>query len=100
MLRRPVGPCLMITPWNFPLAVPARGVAAALAAGCTAVLRPSSLTPLCALALASTLEACRPPPGVLNVVVSLRRTARPTRCSPTTACGASRSPDRRRSAAT
>ncbi len=70
VLRRPVGPCLLITPWNFPLAVPARGVAAALAAGCTAVLRPSSLTPLSALALASTLEACGLPPGVLNVVVS------------------------------
>jgi succinate-semialdehyde dehydrogenase / glutarate-semialdehyde dehydrogenase len=69
-MRRPVGPCLLITPWNFPLAVPARGVAAALAAGCTAVLRPSSLTPLSALALASTLEACGLPPGVLNVVVS------------------------------
>ena len=70
VMRRPVGPCLLITPWNFPLAVPARGVAAALAAGCTAVLRPSSLTPLSALALADTLERAGLPAGVLNVVVS------------------------------
>lgn len=70
VLRRPVGPCLLITPWNFPLAVPARGIAAALAAGCSVVLRPSSLTPLSALALASTLESAGLPPGVLNVVVS------------------------------
>jgi succinate-semialdehyde dehydrogenase/glutarate-semialdehyde dehydrogenase len=70
VLRRPVGPCLVITPWNFPLAVPARSVAAALAAGCSVVLRPSSLTPLSALALAGVLEASGLPAGVLNVVVS------------------------------
>jgi succinate-semialdehyde dehydrogenase/glutarate-semialdehyde dehydrogenase len=70
VLRRPVGPCLLITPWNFPLAVPARGLAAALAAGCSVVLRPSSLTPLSALALAGVLEAAGLPAGVLNVVVS------------------------------
>jgi succinate-semialdehyde dehydrogenase/glutarate-semialdehyde dehydrogenase len=68
--RRPVGPCLIIAPWNFPLAVPARGAAAALAAGCTAVLRPSSLTPLSSLALAAVLEGAGLPPGALNVVVS------------------------------
>jgi succinate-semialdehyde dehydrogenase / glutarate-semialdehyde dehydrogenase len=68
--RRPVGPCLMVTPWNFPLAVPARGVGAALAAGCTVVLRPSSLTPLSSLALAEILEGAGLPAGVLNVVVS------------------------------
>ena len=54
--RRPVGPCLIVSPWNFPLAIPARGVAAALAAGCTVVLRPSALTPLSALALAEIVE--------------------------------------------
>ncbi len=68
--RRPVGPCLIVTPWNFPLAVPARGVAAALAAGCTVVLRPSALTPLSALALARILQEAGLPGGALNVVVS------------------------------
>jgi succinate-semialdehyde dehydrogenase/glutarate-semialdehyde dehydrogenase len=68
--RRPVGPCLVITPWNFPLAVPARGVAPALAAGCTVVLRPSSLTPLSALALARLLVESGVPAGALGVVVS------------------------------
>ncbi len=67
--RRPVGPCLVVTPWNFPLAVPARGVAAALAAGCTAVLRPSALTPLSSFALADVLETVGLPAGVLNVIV-------------------------------
>ena len=68
--RRPVGPCLIVTPWNFPLAIPARGVGAALAAGCTAVLRPSAQAPLSALALAAVLDEAGTPPGVLNVVVS------------------------------
>ncbi len=68
--RRPVGPCLIVTPWNFPLAIPARGLAAALGAGCTVVLRPSALTPLSALALAEIVEVAGAPAGVLNVVVS------------------------------
>ncbi len=68
--HEPVGPCLVITPWNFPLAVPARGVAAALAAGCTAVLRPSSLTPLSALALGRILIESGLPAGALGIVVS------------------------------
>ena len=68
--RHPVGPCLIITPWNFPLAVPARGVAAALAAGCTVILRPSALTPLSALALGEILQDSGVPAGVLNVIVS------------------------------
>ena len=70
VVRRPVGPCLLITPWNFPLAVPARGVGAALAAGCSVVLRPSSLAPLSAMALAGILQSEGLPAGVLNVVVS------------------------------
>lgn len=70
VVRRPVGPCLLITPWNFPLAVPARGVAAALAAGCSVVLRPSSLTPLSAMAFGAILQSEGLPDGVLNVVVS------------------------------
>jgi succinate-semialdehyde dehydrogenase/glutarate-semialdehyde dehydrogenase len=68
--RVPVGPALIITPWNFPLAVPARGVAPALAAGCTVVLRPGLLAPLSALALARILVESGLPDGVLNVVVS------------------------------
>ena len=68
--RRPVGPCLIVTPWNFPLAVPARGVGAALAAGCTVILRPSCLTPLSALALGGILAEAGLPAGVLNIVVS------------------------------
>ena len=70
VVRRPVGPCLLITPWNFPLAVPARGVAAALAAGCSVVLRPSALTPLSAMAFAAILMSEGLPAGVLNIVVS------------------------------
>src|SRR5262249_54787192 len=73
--RDPVGPCLIVTPWNFPIAVPARGVAAALAAGCTVVLRPSALTPLSTLALARVLVEAELPAGVLNVVVSSRDAA-------------------------
>lgn len=66
--RTPVGPCLVITPWNFPLAVPARGIAPALAAGCTVVLRPSAMTPLSALGLARILTEAGVPAGVVNVV--------------------------------
>lgn len=70
VVRGPVGPCLVITPWNFPLAVPARSLAPALAAGCTVVLRPSSLTPLSALCLGRILVDAGLPDGVLNIVVS------------------------------
>ena len=70
VVRSPVGPTLVITPWNFPLAVPARGIAPALAAGCTVVLRPSSAAPLSGLALARVLVEAGLPEGVLNVVVS------------------------------
>jgi len=70
VMRRPVGPVLAITPWNFPLALAARAAAPALAAGCTLVLRPSALTPLTTLALARLLERAGLPQGVLNVVVS------------------------------
>jgi succinate-semialdehyde dehydrogenase / glutarate-semialdehyde dehydrogenase len=64
----PVGVAGAITPWNAPLSAPARKVAAALAAGCTVVLKPSELTPLCALALAWIAAEAGLPPGVLNVV--------------------------------
>ena len=71
-VRRPVGPCLLITPWNFPLAMAARKVAPALAAGCTAVLKPASLTPLSSLYFASLMHEAGLPDGVLNVVTTSR----------------------------
>ena len=64
----PVGVVGAITPWNAPLSAAARKVAAALAAGCTVVLKPSELTPLSALALAWTAGEAGLPAGVLNVV--------------------------------
>lgn len=68
VLRQPVGPCLLITPWNFPLAMGARKIGPAIAAGCTMVLKPAPQTPLSSLALAQILTEAGLPPGVLNVV--------------------------------
>lgn len=67
-LREPVGVCAAITPWNFPYAMVTRKAAAALAAGCTLVLKPAEQTPLCALALMELALRAGIPPGVLNVV--------------------------------
>jgi succinate-semialdehyde dehydrogenase/glutarate-semialdehyde dehydrogenase len=67
---RPVGPCLLITPWNFPIAMAARKIAPAIAAGCTMVLKPADQTPLSALALTAILDEVGLPPGVLNVVTT------------------------------
>lgn len=69
---RPVGPCLLITPWNFPLAMATRKVAPAVAAGCTMVLKPAELTPLTSLMLAQTLQDAGLPDGVLNVITTTR----------------------------
>lgn len=66
--KKPVGPCLLITPWNFPLAMATRKIAPAIAAGCTMVLKPSELTPLTAALFATVLEEAGVPPGVLNVI--------------------------------
>ncbi|MCW2736254.1 NAD-dependent succinate-semialdehyde dehydrogenase [Nocardioides sp.] len=66
--KRPVGPCLLITPWNFPLAMATRKIAPAIAAGCTMVLKPANLTPLTTLLLTSILDEVGLPAGVLNVV--------------------------------
>src|SRR4051794_21903178 len=66
--RQPVGPCYLITPWNFPLAMATRKVAPALAAGCTMVLKPAELTPLTTLLLGRLLQEAGLPPGVLNIV--------------------------------
>jgi succinate-semialdehyde dehydrogenase/glutarate-semialdehyde dehydrogenase len=69
-LRQPVGPCLFITPWNFPLAMGTRKIAPALAAGCTVVVKPAKQTPLSMLALAKILEECGLPGGVVNVITA------------------------------
>ena len=68
VLRRPVGPCLFVTPWNFPLAMATRKAGPAFAAGCTAILKPSRETPLTALLAARILSEAGLPPGVLSVL--------------------------------
>lgn len=68
--HRPVGPCYLITPWNFPLAMATRKIAPALAAGCTAVVKPANLTPLTTLALVQLLADAGLPKGILNVVTT------------------------------
>src|SRR5256885_4321935 len=69
-LRQPVGPVALITPWNFPFAIPVWQTAPALVAGCTAGLQPASLTPICTHQLPEALLEARPPPGALNVVTA------------------------------
>lgn len=68
LLKQPVGVASIITPWNFPSAMITRKVGAALAAGCTVVVKPAEDTPLSALALAELAEQAGIPPGVFNVV--------------------------------
>src|SRR4051794_16158198 len=68
VVREPLGVVAAITPWNYPLHQIAAKVAPALAAGCTVVLKPSELTPLCAFALAAICDEVGLPAGVLNVV--------------------------------
>ena len=68
--RQPVGPALLITPWNFPLAMAARKVSPAIAAGCTSVLKPAELTPLTSLLFADLLTECGLPAGVVNVITT------------------------------
>ena len=70
--KRPVGPCLFITPWNFPLAMATRKIAPAIAAGCTMVVKPATLTPLTTLLFAQVLEEVGLPAGVLNVIPTSR----------------------------
>src|SRR5918997_1940044 len=67
-MKQPVGPCFLITPWNFPLAMGTRKVGPAIAAGCTMIMKPAKLTPLSMLALVDILERAGLPEGVLNVV--------------------------------
>jgi len=66
--RQAVGPCALITPWNFPAAMLTRKLGPAFAAGCTAVVKPASQTPFTAIALAELADRAGLPKGVLNVV--------------------------------
>lgn len=68
--KHPVGPCFLITPWNFPLAMATRKIAPAIAAGCTCVVKPASLTPLTTLFMVKILEEAGLPKGVVNVVTT------------------------------
>ncbi|MCW3063661.1 MAG: Aldehyde Dehydrogenase [Solirubrobacterales bacterium] len=70
VMKQPVGPSLMITPWNFPMAMGTRKIGPAVAAGCTMVMKPAQQTPLSMLALAQILEEAGLPGGVLNVITS------------------------------
>ncbi len=70
--KRPVGPCLLITPWNFPLAMATRKSAPALAAGCTVVIKPAALTPLTTLLFAKVMQEVGVPDGVINVIPTTR----------------------------
>lgn len=67
-VRRPIGVCTLITPWNFPLAIPAWKLAPALVAGNAVVFKPSSDTPLCATLLVEILLEAGIPPGIVNLV--------------------------------
>ncbi len=69
-MRQPVGPCLLITPWNFPMAMGTRKIGPAVAAGCTMVVKPAQQTPLSMLALAEILGEAGLPDGVLNVITT------------------------------
>ena len=68
VLKKPVGPALLITPWNFPLAMATRKIGPAIAAGCTSILKPANLTPLTSLLFTKVLEEVGLPAGVINVI--------------------------------
>ena len=70
--KQPVGPCLAITPWNFPLAMGTRKIGPALAAGCTMIVKPASETPLTMLLLAQLCSEAGLPDGVLSVITTSR----------------------------
>jgi len=69
-MRQPIGPCVFITPWNFPMAMGTRKIGPAIAAGCTMVVKPAKQTPLSMLALAAILEEAGLPAGVVNVITA------------------------------
>jgi succinate-semialdehyde dehydrogenase / glutarate-semialdehyde dehydrogenase len=68
--RQPVGPCLLITPWNFPMAMGTRKLGPAIAAGCTSVVKPAPQTPLSMLALVDILREAGVPAGAVNLVTT------------------------------
>jgi succinate-semialdehyde dehydrogenase / glutarate-semialdehyde dehydrogenase len=68
--RQPVGPCLLITPWNFPMAMGTRKLGPAIAAGCTSVIKPAPQTPLSMLALMDILAEAGVPGGVVNCITT------------------------------
>jgi succinate-semialdehyde dehydrogenase/glutarate-semialdehyde dehydrogenase len=70
VMKQPVGPCIFITPWNFPTAMGTRKIGPAIAAGCTMVVKPAKQTPLSMLALAGILDEAGLPGGVLNVITA------------------------------
>jgi succinate-semialdehyde dehydrogenase/glutarate-semialdehyde dehydrogenase len=70
--RQPVGPCILITPWNFPMAMGTRKIGPAIAAGCTSVIKPAKQTPLSMLALGDILTEAGVPAGVVNIVTTTR----------------------------
>lgn len=70
VMRQPVGPVVLITPWNFPAAMGARKIGPAVAAGCSMVMKPAAQTPLSMLALAEILAEAGLPDGVLNVITT------------------------------
>jgi len=72
VLKKPVGPALLITPWNFPLAMATRKIGPAIAAGCTSILKPAALTPLTSLLFAKVLQEVGVPAGVVNVIQTSR----------------------------
>jgi len=78
VVKEPVGVVAAITPWNFPLAMLARKIAPALAAGCTVVAKPAEDTPLTALALVKLIEDAGFPAGVVNIITTSRTHAAET----------------------
>lgn len=69
--RQPVGPCLLITPWNFPMAMGTRKLGPAIAAGCTSVIKPAHQTPLTMLALMAILDEAGVPAGAVNCITAM-----------------------------
>ncbi|OBT81972.1 hypothetical protein VE02_09321 [Pseudogymnoascus sp. 03VT05] len=74
VIKEPIGVCALITPWNFPMAMGARKISAALAAGCTVILKSDGLTPFSSNALAVLGERAGVPAGVLNVITARTNT--------------------------
>nr|WP_040912492.1 NAD-dependent succinate-semialdehyde dehydrogenase [Wenjunlia vitaminophila] len=72
IMRQPVGPTVLVTPWNFPMAMGTRKIGPAVAAGCTMVVKPAPQTPLSMLALGEVMAEAGLPDGVLNIVTTTR----------------------------